>query len=147
MRTNGREVDVHAQRPGRMHVEDIRLSTGEAGRDFVIPGRSVPELFSARLMNGTKTLEVIWTQSLGHGTLANRIARAVELAGGPGSINRITGYASDNLREFIQSGRFNAQKFAQSVSRRLGGRWGVDVTPRPDTNPPTWNVTATRLGD
>jgi hypothetical protein len=130
-----------------MHVEDVRLITGEAGRDFVIPGRSVPELFSARLMNGTDTLEITWVQSLGHGTLANRIARAEELAGGPGRFNRITGYASDNLRELIRSGRFNIQDFAQSLSRRLGGRWGVDVTPRPNTNPPTWNITATRLGD
>jgi hypothetical protein len=130
-----------------MHIEDVRVSTGEVGRDFVIPGRSVPEIFSARLMNGTNTLEVTWTESLGQGTLVNRIAKAEELAGGPGTFNRIIGYASDHFREFIQAGRFNAQEFAQSLSRRLGGTWRVDVTPRPKTNPPTWNVTATRLGE
>lgn len=130
-----------------MHVEDVLLSTGEAGRDFVIPGRSVEEIFVGRLMNGTKTLEVTSSESLGLGALVNRIAKAQELAGGPGSFNRITGYASDKLRELIQAGRFNAQEFAQSLSRRLGGRWNVDVTPRPNTNPPTWDITAIRIGD
>jgi hypothetical protein len=129
-----------------LHVYEFRLVTGEAGRDFVIPGRSVPEIFSARLMSDTKVLEITWTASLSQKTLVNRIARVEELAGGPGSLNRITGYASDNLRHLIQAGRFNSQESAQSLSRRLGREWIVEVVFRPQTNPQTWNVTASRIG-
>lgn len=131
-------------RPGRMHVEPVEFSKG-SGRDFVVPGRSRPELFSARLMNGSNTLEVNWTESLGQGTLVNRLAQAQQLAGGPGSFTRITGMASDNLQGLIQSGRFKAQEAAQALGQRLGGRWHVDVTPRPNST--TWDITTTRLGD
>jgi hypothetical protein len=127
-----------------MHVEPVELSTG-AGRDFVIPGRSVQEVFSARLMNGSNTLQVTWTESLGQGTLVNRLAQAQQLAGGPGSFTRITGQASDNFQALIRSGQFNAQEAAQALGQRLGGRWSVDVAPRPNST--TWDVTATRLGD
>jgi hypothetical protein len=44
--------------PGRMYVDHVVLSSG-TGRDFVVPGRSRPELFSARLMDGSNTLEVM----------------------------------------------------------------------------------------
>jgi hypothetical protein len=102
-------------------------------------------MFSARLMDGTNTLEVTWTESLGQGTLVNRLAQAQELAGGPGSFTRITGMASDNLQGLIRSGQFNAEQAAQALGQRLGGRWRVEVTPRPNST--TWDITATRLGD
>ncbi|MGC1717949.1 MAG: hypothetical protein WA746_03085 [Isosphaeraceae bacterium] len=130
--------------PGRMHVDHIELLSG-TGRDFVVPGRSRPELFSARLMDGSNTLEVTWTESLGPGTLVNRLAQVQELAGGPGGFTRITGIASYNLQELIQSDQFNRQEAAQALGQKLGGRWVVDVTPRP--NSATWDITATRLGD
>jgi hypothetical protein len=132
-------------RAGRMHVEPVELSAGEAGRDFVIPGRSTPETFSARLMDGSKTLEVTWTESLGQGPIAGRLAQAQELAGGPGSFTRITGKASDNLQALIASNKFDTQQASQLLGQRLGGKWQVEVTPRP--NGTTWNITATRIGD
>jgi hypothetical protein len=128
-----------------MHVEPVEISAGEAGRDFVIPGRSTPENFSARLMDGGKTLEVTWTESLGQGPIAGRLAQDRELAGGPGSFTRITGKASDNLQAPIASNKFDTQQASQLLGRRLGGRWQVEVTPRPNTT--TWNITATRIGD
>jgi hypothetical protein len=130
--------------PGRMYVDHIELLSG-TGRDFVVPGRSRPELFSARLMDGSYTLEVTWTESLGPGTLVNRLAQVQELAGGPGGFTRITGIASYNLQELIRSDQFNRQEAAQALGQKLGGRWVVDVTPRP--NSATWDITATRLGD
>ena len=65
-------------------------------------------------MDRSNTLEVTWTESLGLGTLVNRLARVQELAGGPGGFTRITGIASYNLQELIQSGQFNRQVVAQA---------------------------------
>ena len=87
-----------------MHVEEVRLITGETGIDRVIPGRSVPEVFAARLMDGSDTLEIAWTESLGRGALASRIAMAEERAGIPGRLRRVVGYASDSLRDLIREG-------------------------------------------
>ncbi len=140
-------MNANAPRPGRMHTEEVRLITGEAGLDFVILGRSVPEIFVARLMDGSDTLEIIWTGSLGRGTLVNRIARAEVLAGGAGQFRRISGYGSDTLGDLIREGRFNAESFARDLGGKLGGTWIVKTTPRPHSVPPTWNVTATRIGD
>jgi hypothetical protein len=139
-------VAPNSPQAGRMHTEPVELTSG-SGRDFVVPGRSKPELFSARLMDESKTLQVTWTESLGQGTLVNRLAKAQELAGGPGSFTRITGQASDNLRALIKSGQFNTREAAAALGKRLGGTWDVEVVPRPKSNPPTWDVNATRIGD
>jgi hypothetical protein len=131
-----------------MHVVEGWLQIGgEAYRDFVIPGRSVPEVFSARLMEGSAALEVTWTATLGLGTLVNRLARVQELAGGPGSFTRITGQASAEFRDLVRAGRFNLDEAGEALGRRLGGRWRVELPPRPRSVPPTWDVVATRIGD
>lgn len=135
-------------RPGRMHVVEGRLQIGGEGyRDFIIPGRSVPEVFSARLMNGSTTLEVTWTESLGQGTLVNRIAQVQELAGGPGSFTRITAQASAEFRNLVRAGRFNINEAEQALGQRLRGKWRAELRPRPNSIPPTWDVVATRIGD
>lgn len=57
-----------------MYVERFRLEgSGATGRDFVVAGRSKPELFSARLLDRSDTLEVAWTASLSLRTLASRL--------------------------------------------------------------------------
>ena len=71
-------------------------------------------------MDGSYTLEVTWTESLGPGTLVNRLAQVQELAGGPGGFTRITGIASYNLQELIQSDQFNRQEAAQCWVRSWG---------------------------
>ena len=138
-------VNAEAGRPGRMHVEAVTVSQ-QTGHDFVVPGRTVSELFSARLMDGSSALEVIWTHSLGQGTLANRLAQVQQIAGGPGKITRITGQASAKLQEVIRTGQFNAQQSAQSLGRRLGGTWHIDVIPRANSIPQTWDIIAVRIG-
>jgi hypothetical protein len=115
------------------------------GRDFVIPGRSVPHRFEARLMDGSNTLEVIWTDSLRQ--TAGRLQQVQQLAGGPGSFSRITGRASADLEAAVRAGQFNAQQAAHQLGNSLGGRWRVDVTRIPGTEPPQFNVTAVRIGD
>jgi hypothetical protein len=135
-------------RPGRMHVVEGRLQIGGEGyRDFIIQGRSVPEVFSARLMNGSTTLEVTWAESLGQGVLANRLAQVQELAGGPGSFTRVTGQATSEFRDLIQVNRFDLDKAGQALGQRLGGKWRVELRPRPNSTPPTWDIVAIRIGD
>ncbi len=131
-------------RPGRMLVEQVELTAG-TGRDFVVAGRSRLELFSARLVTGSDTLDVAWIASLSLGTVVKRLAQVQELAGGPGSFTRLRGMASDNLQALIEAGHFYTQKASQALALALGGRWRVDVMPRPHTS--TWDITATRLGD
>jgi hypothetical protein len=132
------------QVPMRLRVDPFELSSG-TGRDFVILGRWLREVFSVRLMDGSNSLQVTWTESLGKGTLVNRLAQVQQLAGGPGSFTEIKGEASAEFQTRIQLGRFNALETAQALDQKLGGKWRVDVTPRPNST--TWDITATRLGD
>jgi hypothetical protein len=129
-----------------MHVERFDFGSGETGRYFVIPGRSMSEIFSARLMDGSSTLRFDWTASLGIGTVVNRLARVQGLAGGPGSFTRVEGYASDRLRELIQALEFNKSEVERALGLGLGGEWRIGVTPKPNSVPPTWTITATRIG-
>lgn len=128
-----------------MQIVEGRLIGGESYRDFVLPGRSVPEVFSARLLNGSTTLEITWTASLGQGTLVNRLALVQKLAGGPGSFTRITGQASAEFRDVIQA--LDLDEAGQALGKGLGGKWGVALRPRPNSIPSTWDLVATRIGD
>jgi hypothetical protein len=131
-------------RPGRMHIEPFELSGGGSGQEFVIPGRSVPERFSARLLDGSDTLEIAWTDSLRQ--TPRRLQEVQRLAGGPNSFSRITGRASAELEAALRSGQFNAQQAAEQLGNSLGGTWQVHVTPIPGTRPPQFNITAVRTG-
>lgn len=47
-----------------MQVESVKLIDGQDGRDFVLYDESGNEIFSARLLHGSKELQVLWTNSL-----------------------------------------------------------------------------------
>jgi hypothetical protein len=129
-----------------MYVLEGRLPIGGEGyRDFIVSGRSVPELFSARLMNGSDTLVVTATASLGRGTLVNRLRQVEKLAGRSGSLRRIVGLASDNLELLIRAGRFQVATASEARSQALGGSWQVQVVPRPRTKPPVFDIIAKRI--
>jgi hypothetical protein len=129
-----------------MQIEPVLLSAGQTGRDFVITSRSGmmgPYRFEARLMDGSQTLQVAWTDSLRQ--TATRIQQVQELAGGSGSITRITGRASAELETALRTGTFNAQTAAQELGSTLGGSWRIDVTRIPGSNPARFDIAAVRL--
>lgn len=76
-------------------VEPVELLGGRKGRDFVLYGDDGLERFTARLLDGEKTLSIGWTDNVPR--TAARLREAQQLAGGPGSFIRITGLASDQL--------------------------------------------------
>lgn len=127
------------------NVIEHNLVSGEKGRAFVLIGASETELFSAIIMNGSKTLEVSWTATLGQKVLVGRIGQLEKLAGGPNSFNKITGYATDGFYDLIKAGKFNTTEIADLLGKGLGGKWEVKVVPRPGS--PKVDVTATRIGD
>ena len=112
----------------KLEVKSVELLGGQAGRDFVLRGAEGAERFAARLMDGSKTLNVGWTDSIARTTL--RLREAQQLAGGPGSFTRITGMASDQLEAAIRAGTFDTAKAAEMLGKSLGGKWQVHVSQR-----------------
>jgi RHS repeat-associated protein len=129
--------------PGAMKVESFRLLNGQTGRDFVIYSEGGVERFSARLFDGQKTLTIGWTDNVARTGL--RLREVQQLAGGPGSFTRITGMASDQLEAAIRAGSFDANKAAQVLSRSLGGKWAVQIIPRPG-QPGVFDIVAELTG-
>jgi hypothetical protein len=128
-----------------MEVLEGMYLDGRIYHDFVIPGRSVDEVFSGRMVEGSSELAVSWTASLGKGTLVNRIGKVQDLVGGPGKITRITGQASAEFRDLIRTGSFDLREMAELLDQRLGGKWRVELQPRAGSVPPTWDVVANRV--
>ena len=91
--------------------------------------RMEPSVFSARLLDGEKTLSINWTDNIPRTGI--RLREVQQLAGGPGSFNRITGMASKDLEAAIRAGTFDTNKDAEMLGRTLGGKWSVKVIPRP----------------
>ena len=112
-----------------LKVEPVELLGGGKGRDFALYAEDGAERFSARLLDGEKTLSIGWTDNIPRTGL--RLREVQQLAGGPGSFTRITGMASDQLEVAIRAGTFDTNKVAEMLGRTLGGKWGVKVTPRP----------------
>jgi hypothetical protein len=52
--------------------------------------------------------------------------------------------ASDGLEALIKSSRFNTELYAQTLARRLGGKWKVEVIQLPGQD--VWDIIATRIG-
>ena len=102
-----------------------RLLAGQEYTDFLVR-EGIEDGFAARLI-GTE-LTVDWTGQVG--TTVFRLGQVQSQAGGPGSITRINGYASDNLLAIVRSGDFDCQRVGDILSRRLGGRWTVHLSVR-----------------
>ncbi len=130
-----------------MDVEDGELRAGQRYRDFVVYTPARAELFSARLKEGERRLQVMWTESIKPHRLLVWLRKVQELAGGPVSFSAIEGQASDKLQLLIKGGKFNAFTAGAALAKALGGKWRVVITVRPGGFPKSWDVTAIRLGD
>jgi len=51
--------------------------------------------------------------------------------------------ASAGLETLIKSGRFNTELYSQTLARRLGGKWKVEVIQRNGQD--VWDIIATRI--
>lgn len=112
----------------RIVTETGELLDGTGFRQFVLYGDDGLDRFAARLIDGSKTLEIGWTDHLPRTLL--RLRETQQLAGGVGAFTRITGTASDQLEILIKAGKFNADDAAELLGRSLGGRWKVEVIKR-----------------
>ncbi len=120
-----------------MTVETGTLTTGTPYKDFVVQGAEA-EQFSARLIG--QELDVAWTGE--RGTTFTNLAEVQRLAGGPGSITSIKGFASDRLLALIEQNQFNPAVVERALRQSLGGTWKVEVTKQGQR----YVVTATRTG-
>jgi len=133
-------VLVHNAKPCGL-VNVVEEEADPLGRWFARYGDHGAETFSARLLDGTDELGIAWTGNVRQ--LAGNIA---EIQGAIGrNIPKITGLASDGLEATIKAGRFNADLYAQHISRRLGGKWSIEVIKRPGQD--VWDIIATRIAD
>jgi len=126
-----------------MQIEPVRLLGGGAGRDFVIEDEFGMERFSARLLEGSTKLVILWTDNIPR-TLP-RLQAVRRLAGGPGSFTSITAIASNDLEALMLTGAFDAGRASRLLGRGLGGNWRVQVIPRPGSKPPILDVIAERI--
>jgi hypothetical protein len=60
-------------------------------------------------------------------------------------ITKIYGNASDGILDAIEAGRFNSKLYEQTLARRLGGKWKVEIIPKPGLES-NWDIIATRIG-
>ena len=72
-----------------------------------------------------------------------RLGQVQELAGGPGTVTKISGFATDNLLNIVRSGKFDCARVGDVLSKRLGGKWSVSVTDKGQRA----IITAIRNGD
>jgi hypothetical protein len=128
-----------------MQIELFRLFSGEVGHDFVIYDGTGIERFSARLMQGSAELFVLWTDDVPRTVL--RLRDVQKLAGGTGAIVRIVGLASDLVESAIMTGTFDEGRAARLLSRALGGNWRVQALPRAETRFRLWDIVADRIGE
>lgn len=109
---------------GAVQIETFR-KFGLAGRDFVIYGKNEEPRFEARQLEGSKTLFVGWTDNIPW--TPHRLREVQRLAGGPGSIERIQGFASDRLEAAIKSGDITQAIIERRLEIALGGTWRVRI--------------------
>src|SRR5487761_1868791 len=77
-------------------------TVGVRGRDFVVYGEEQRPRFEARQLAGSKVLKIGWTENIPWTLFWLRVVQ--RLAGGPGSIERIEGLATDRLAAAINDG-------------------------------------------
>lgn len=108
-----------------MQIEPVAI-IGIVGRDFVVYGEDQRPRFEARLIDGTKTLKVLWTDNLAWTLYWLRNVQ--RLAGGPGSFDSIEGLATDDFALGIQRGEIDESRIARHVTRALGGTWTARIS-------------------
>ncbi|MBW3600357.1 MAG: hypothetical protein KY475_24215 [Planctomycetes bacterium] len=99
----------------------IEEAPDQLGQWFARYSAEGDEVFSARLLHGSQTLEIAWTDNMLW--LAHRIRSVQDCAGV--EINKITGRASDLLLSQIRNGTFDPQSLSRRLARVLGGKWDV----------------------
>src|SRR5487761_810616 len=98
-------------------------TVGVRGRDFVVYGEEQRPRFEARQLAGSKVLKIGWTENIPWTLFWLRVVQ--RLAGGPGSIERIEGLATDRLAAAINDGAVDESAMAGRLIRALGGPWSV----------------------
>jgi hypothetical protein len=112
-----------------MEIEPVDV-VGIRGRDFVIYDEEQRPRFEARVLDGTNTLKVLWTNNIGWTLYWLR--QVQRLMGGPGSFDRIEGFATDEFANAIQRGLLDEPEIANRVMRALGGRWTTRTSAQRD---------------
>jgi len=124
-----------------MDVEPFEKA-GLKGFDFVIYDQSGNERFSARMLEGSVLLRVLWTDSIPW--TPYRLRETQRLAGGRGSIGRIQGHASDQFKKAIRDRSITERHMKENLDRALRGTWTIEIEETADGR---INVTAIRVGD
>ena len=132
---------------GRITMEVRAFMDGGVYRDFLIYGRQIHELFTARLIEGENTLVIGWTASLGAGTFVNRIKRIRELLNGVDTFHTISGLLSDRLSFLHEQRRLNFSQAELLLNVQLGGHWIIQVVPKKSNNSQRYDLVATQLGE
>ena len=111
-----------------MQIEEGKLLDGTIYREFVVLGLDGRERFSARLMLGSKTIEICWTENL---PWTLKWLREIFVSCGKhGTITHIRGMASDELERLIQSGEFSSQQTCEWLNKYLHGNWAIEIIQR-----------------
>jgi len=100
------------------------------------------ELFAARLEEGGH-LQIGWVGDGGVPQIASNIREIQLYTKQP--ITKIYGYASAGILDAIEAGRFNSKLYEKTLARRLGGKWKVEIIPKPGLES-NWDIIATRIG-
>lgn len=108
-----------------MEIEPFDIA-GVRGRDFVIYDVDRQPKFEGRLLDGTSTLKILWTENVAWTPYWLR--KVQRLAGGPGLFDSIEGFATDEFAIAIQSGRVDESEIANRIMRALGGSWAARIT-------------------
>lgn len=108
-----------------MKIEPIKLIDGQTGRDFVLYNDDGTEKFSARLMHGSKTLYVLWTDSIPW--TPRRLSRVKRLLTESESFEMIVGRATAEFADAVEDGTFSEEIMAQKLGRALRERWRVVI--------------------
>ncbi|HQU43861.1 MAG TPA: hypothetical protein PK867_13675, partial [Pirellulales bacterium] len=88
-------------------------TVGVQGRDFVIYGEEQQPRFEARLFAGSNVLRIGWTENIPWTPFWLREVQ--RLAGGPGSIERIEGSATDLFAAAIRAGAIDESEIASRI--------------------------------
>lgn len=123
-----------------MEIEPVDVA-GLRGRDFVIYGDFEEPKFEARLLDGSKSLRVLWTDPWPW-TL-RRLREVQRLAGGPGVFDRIDGFATDRFADAINAGIVDELQIQSRLTRALGEKWSVTINKLKSNR---INISANRAG-